>query len=63
MRLIWKPPARGSEAVCVRGAGRAPSPRPSGREEGPMAEGEVRRVLGGEVMPVPLRTTRGGGGD
>jgi hypothetical protein len=63
MRLIWKPPARGSEAVWVSGAGRAPSPMPSGREEGPMAEGEVARVLGGEVMPVPLKSVRGGGGD
>lgn len=63
MRLIWKPPARGNEAVWVSGAGRAPSPIPNGREEGPMAEGEVRRVLGGEVMPVPLKNARGGGGD
>jgi hypothetical protein len=28
-----------------------------------MAEGEVVRVLGGEVMPVPLKSVRGGGGD
>ena len=53
MRLIWKPPVRGSDAVCVSGAGRAPRPSPKGRVVGGIAVGETRRVLGGEDMPAP----------